>query len=143
MAQASRSSKSKLFCASQIARLVAKPFFVAEAAPELARILFEQCANDDHAERIINAAIQRKFGPHDKIEDRCPGPADLAMLCAEVVPERVELVTARSDCPDCGGTGWKIVERGGVTGATRCCGTAPGNSFRPTTHAEKSSRPPV
>lgn len=27
---------------------------------------------------------------------------------------------ARSVCPDCGGSGWKIVEREGVTGAERC-----------------------
>jgi hypothetical protein len=103
-------------------------------------MLYEQCADDDHAGRMINAAIQRKFGLQDKTEDRCAGPFDLAILCTGFVPERAELVTAR---PDCGGMGWKIVERGGVTRATCCYGTSSGNSFRPATRAEKNPRPPV
>jgi hypothetical protein len=86
----------------------------------LAGILDRQCLSDEHRRRVCERAMTMYFGP-DRSEDRCPGPAELADLCAEIppAPPRGE---AAPECPHCHGDGFE--EANG--GYRRCrCGGSP------------------
>lgn len=102
------------------ATLVAKPFYRPEMGPVLVAVLDKFCQSDDHRRRVCEKAILMRFGPEDRQEDRCPGPAELAELCAQV-PASVGR-QASPDCEICVGTGWKITSLGLI----RCpCGGFP------------------
>lgn len=115
---------TKKFCVEQVKRLASKPFFLADGAPELAEILLRYAASDDHAKRVVDAAVIRGFGEHG--EDRCPGPHDLWVLCRDIPASAVSIREASHNCPYCTGTGWEVVTIRGNEGVRRCrCGGSP------------------
>ena len=107
--------------------LAAKPFYRPEMGPVLVKILDKYCQSLTHKTTVCERAVEMKFGPEDRQEDRCPGPAELKELC-----EQVPAVTgyeAKRDCQFCAGAGYEMDEKRG--GALRCrCGGTP-MSFTP------------
>lgn len=84
-------------------------------APEYERILGRVGEDDAHLERIIDHVLDHAAG-----ESRfCPTPAELANK-AEEVSASIQPLRADPNCVICDGTGWKRVERGGLTGVDRC-----------------------
>lgn len=116
------------FCANQIKRLASKAFFPSapEGIAELAYTLDKYTASEDHAIRVIDAAVIRRFGPEEKQEDRCPGPSDLWGICHEISDQRPAGKECDPACMDCQGSSWRVIERNGVEGSQRCaCGERP------------------
>jgi hypothetical protein len=103
--------------------LAAKPFFRAEMAPVLVRILDTNCRSHDHRRRVCEAAILRRFGSGDNPEDRCPGPAELVDLIEEIPSYGVRRPEAKLDCEFCHGDGFEPV---GINSSKPCrCGGRP------------------
>lgn len=101
-------------------KLAAKPFYRPDMKAGLVTVLMENCQSVEHIRRVCSAALTMRFGPPARLEDRCPGPAELADLCREIDPvgKRKE---ASPDCPLCAGEGWETGD-----GARRCrCGGWP------------------
>jgi hypothetical protein len=113
---------SKLqFCAAQVKRLSSKPFFPSmhEGVQELVYVLNSCTKSEDHAERVISAAVLRRWGNDGT--DRCPSPADIADLCGRV-PATATKREASPDCRYCEGSGFEEAKTGGVR-RCRCGGT--------------------
>ncbi len=109
------------FCVDQIQRLSVFPRFdfIGTEGQRVLRDWLER-RGDDTPEtragiaRLIDTAIEL---------DQLPTPADLSRIWQEQHPPRA---TASYSCEYCQGSGWEIVERGGVSGALRCrCGGVP------------------
>ncbi len=101
--------------------LAAKPFYRSDQGPVLVRILDQHCQSNEHRRRVCEAAVLLRFGPEDKLEDRCPGPAELAELCAQI-PAADPAGEASPDCKFCQGDGFEPTQNG----ARRCrCGGSP------------------
>lgn len=111
------------FCGQQIKRLASKPFFptAKEGIEELAYTLDTFTKSSEHAKRVVDAAVLSRFGAEGKVDDRCPGPADLRDLCSEVA-SCAPHGEASPDCQFCEGTGYE--DKG--NGFDRCrCGGIP------------------
>lgn len=98
--------------------LAAKPFYRTEQGPVLVRILDQYCQSQEHRRRVCEAAVTRRFGDPERPEDRCPGPAELIELCAEV--PAVVSKEASPDCRWCHGDGFEILDVNGVSASKRC-----------------------
>ena len=102
--------------------LAGKPFYRDSMGPVLVNVLDRHCSSDEHRRRVCDAAVIRKFGPAERQEDRCPGPAELAELCAEISPH-AQRGEASMDCQYCHGDGYEYVRENAVC---RCrCGGIP------------------
>src|SRR5438874_2649119 len=88
--------------------LAAKPFYRPEMGPALVAILDSCCQTAAHRRRVCAKAMEMFFGPEGKIEDRCPGPAELRRLCAEI-PAGKPRAEASPECPFCEGIGFEQV----------------------------------
>lgn len=116
------------FCGKQVKRLASKAFFptTKEGKEELAYTLDSFTKSTAHAERVINAAVLSKFGADGKLEDRCPGPADLAELCGRIAPSVAQ--EASPNCEFCAGNGFE--DTGAGYGRCRCGGSPMSNKSR-------------
>ena len=92
------------FCQNQIRRLIGLDFFPTDelARGELAKALFRASQSNSHAERIIDAALQKGFGDNARA---CPTPFELADLASTINPDE-RRPAASATCPHCFGTGW-------------------------------------
>ena len=119
--------EKQAFCAQQIKRLASKPFFptAREGIQELAYVLDAATQSTDHARRVVDAAIMRKFGNEGKAEDRCPGPADLAEMCRDISANS-DRREALFSCDYCHGDGFEPVVSELSESVARCrCGGVP------------------
>lgn len=98
---------------SRLAGLDDYPQYYPEAEIELVRIAMRYAASEAHLESTINEVCE--------VWLNCPKPAELRGMLQR---ERQEFVNRA--CPHCAGSGWKIVERKGISGVARCpCGSIP------------------
>jgi hypothetical protein len=122
-------------CGNQIRRFAAKPFYETirpEGLIELADTLHRY--GHGRAEMIVDEAMIRSWGDNDT--DRVPSPSQIWALCKENPQDFKSLaqekppVKAPQDCPECFGTGWKVIEAdsrlsGKLTGVARCSNLCP------------------
>lgn len=109
---------SEMIAARQLRRLAGLPGTDErkDIIPEVLAMLWRQADDESHAKRAVDLLLQRsRF---------FPTPAEIKLACDET---RVEPFAAwkpnLEPCPDCGGSGWRTVERGGYSAAKRCeCG---------------------
>jgi hypothetical protein len=79
---------------------------------ELGKALKKHAQSEDHASRIIDYLMESRWRPT---------PVQIHEAAEQVPVDRPAQLTApKANCVMCGGSGWKIVERGGLTGATEC-----------------------
>lgn len=89
------------------------PKFAPEAEGELVLIAAKYARSEAHLHGVINEIMA--------VWTKCPKPAELR---AQLDLGRGEFVNA--DCLLCRGSGWRIVEKDGQSGAARCqCGSVP------------------
>lgn len=98
------------FALSQAERLSALPFFpiLDQGRFELARTLRDSTENEQHAKAVIDECVGF---------DDCPTPATLRSVAARLAPAKPD---SSKGCPYCGGTGWIVIERNGLSGASQC-----------------------
>ena len=89
---------------------------------ELLRVLKTDAVSDEHAQRIVTHMLDTRR-PNENGFISCPTPAEL-IDCAGQVPARLnQRKEADKNCTICGGSGWRIIERKGMSGADRCACT--------------------
>lgn len=102
--------------------LAAKPFYRPDAGPALVMILDKHCHSDEHRRKVCDTAVTMKFMRGGKMEDCCPGPAELLDIIRDSKPAARE---ASPGCKMCEGSGFEQI--GG--GAKRCrCGGVPASA---------------
>lgn len=106
----------QIFAFKQIRRmggLDGYPRYEPEALAEITTLAGRLARSEDHLRAVIDGIIE--------LATVFPKPSELRKLLDRGREETVNL-----SCPLCGGSGWKIVERDGVSGAARCvCGSVP------------------
>jgi hypothetical protein len=97
----------------RMAQLDNFPKFDPEAEGELVIIAGKHGRSEAHLRGVIEEIMS--------VWTTCPKPSELRSLLLLGSDEPVNL-----KCKDCGGSGWKIIERNGISGAARCqCGSVP------------------
>jgi hypothetical protein len=103
----------------QIARLKAYHGFE-DLRGELLRVLWQQAHSDEHSERIVTEIIDTRR-PSESGFISCPLPSELIDYARNVPPEKPPAVRdADPRCAVCRGTGWRIIQRDGLSGAEMC-----------------------
>lgn len=100
----------------QIRRLSGQPFFKADefAMRELVDTLVAVAEDDGHAQSIVSECL----GLVDEDERPvCAAPQDIKRIAFQT--RRTEL-RPQAECPRCSGSGWRVRERNGFSGAERC-----------------------
>lgn len=101
----------------QVARLAQMQGFPREPAAIRELVLALQHARDlDTAAVVVSAFLENAIS-----DTRCPMPSEIRRACYATQDE----ARPDPDCSRCGGDGWKIVERAGISGADRCDCWAP------------------
>lgn len=79
----------------------------------LAAALAKHALSEAHAGLVVDGWIENL--------PQWPKPSEIIQVCGSIPDPAAETVRGRrSQCRECSGTGWKIMERGGVEGAVRC-----------------------
>lgn len=108
---------SESVAAKQLRRFSRLPSFPdSSGLKELVAMLWRHADDEAHAERAVDVLLERCHF--------CPTPADIHDACNET---RISVDDAwkpnLDPCPECGGSGWRIIQRGRYTAAERCpCG---------------------
>jgi hypothetical protein len=89
---------------------------------ELVRVLRKHVASDEHVERVITTILDTRR-PNEGGFTSCPTPAEMIAYVAQVSADPTMRKVADKNCPTCGGSGWRITERGRVSGAEKCACT--------------------
>jgi hypothetical protein len=98
------------FYSAQVLRLGTLRFFPSDpdVRGELVNLLWRWSHSEQHAQRVIDAALQTGFGDSGR---ECPTAVDLKALCETVSVEAPEeLRPANETCGACGGTGWELTQ---------------------------------
>jgi hypothetical protein len=101
------SELTRTFCKSMVLRLSGKPFAptTKEAVGELIDTLLACCQSENHAKLTIDECV---------IQENCPDPAGIRTAAFNT---RETEMLPRTDCPTCGGIGFRSVQRSGKDGA--------------------------
>ena len=94
----------------------------AAAIGQIARQILAMCPRKEQAKWLLDEVTIS--GRHTKWE----GPGWLRQVFAEcpIKPPEAKPKVPPQPCGTCGGSGWRTVEKDGVSGSTRCgCGTVP------------------
>jgi len=86
---------------------------------ELLRVLKTKAVSDEHAERIITYILDTRR-PNENGFISCPTPAEMIDYVAQVPARLNQFKDPDKNCAMCGGSGWRITERGPISGAERC-----------------------
>jgi hypothetical protein len=86
---------------------------------ELLRVLGKHAASDEHAERIVTLILDTRR-PNENGFLTCPTPAELIDYAAQVPSTTGQMRLPDRNCTMCLGSGWRVVERKGISGADRC-----------------------
>ena len=110
---------SESFLKAQIKRLAAYHGYQ-DSKHELLRVLKTHAVSDEHAERIVTLILDTRR-PNENGYLSCPAPAEMIdyAVLAPASPHKLKDPNPR--CSLCGGYGWKITERNGISAAERCC----------------------
>ncbi len=85
---------------------------------ELVRVLWIHADSDERAEKIVTRILDTRR-PNDAGFIKCPSPAELIEY-AEKENCGKALRPAQTDCPDCSGTGWSLIQDEGYSAAKSC-----------------------
>jgi hypothetical protein len=104
---------SREFCKGQIKRLAGLPFGPREpeAVTVLIDALTQHSESEGHAKGIVDAFLQ------DESIEQCPTAAQIKH---QAFSSAATVVRPDRNCAACSGTGYRIVEKGRVSGADRC-----------------------
>jgi hypothetical protein len=104
---------SREFCKGQIKRLAGLPFGPREpeAVTVLIDALTQHSESEGHARGIVDAFLQ------DESIEQCPTAAQIKH---QAFSSAATVVRPDRNCAACSGTGYRIVEKGRVSGADRC-----------------------
>lgn len=103
----------------QVKRLAGYPGYD-DRKHELVRVLKKHTASDEHAERVVTKILDTRR-PNENGFTSCPTPAEMIDYAAQV---SANPNVADKNCSMCGGSGWRIIERGRVSGAEKCACTS-------------------
>lgn len=91
---------------------------------DLLRVLRSHAASDEHAERIVTKVLDTRR-PNENGFITCPTPAEMIDYAGEVPANPKQRKVADQNCSMCGGSGWRIIERRGLSAAETCACTCP------------------
>lgn len=99
------------FCKKQIGRLESLPYFprTSEGIGELIDRLLKVARDEEHAKATVTTLCDWST---------CPTPHDLARVAWELDSERDQ--GASAGCAKCNGTGFRVIERNGISAAAPC-----------------------
>lgn len=96
---------------------------------ELLRVLKKDVASDEHAERIMTYILDTRR-PNENGFISCPTPAEMKDYSDQVPTRLNQRKDPDKNCRFCSGTGWRITEYRGLSGADKCACTSPTNPYR-------------
>jgi hypothetical protein len=106
---------------AQVKRLAGYPGYD-DRKHELVRVLRRHAVSDEHIERVVTEILDTRR-PNENGFTSCPTPAEMIVYAAQVSGNQNLRRDADKNCPTCGGSGWRITERGRVSGAEKCACT--------------------
>jgi hypothetical protein len=86
---------------------------------ELLRVLKSHASSNEHAERIVTHILDTRR-PNENGFSSCPTPAELIDYALQVPASLDQRRNPDKNCSVCGGSGWRIVELKGISGAEKC-----------------------